>query len=347
LDLNNEKKSAANSKVARPWWRIPLFLIFSIFILFFIASVLIQLPYIQNLIAHKITKNFSEQLGTDVAFKDIHMSINDGLIIQDFYVQDEAGDTLIYSSKFSTKLGSSIKSLLGRDVAFNRIYLEDAQVNLKILEGTNTTNLEVLLKKLERSENSNSDAKPFLLDFEGLDITNSQVSLFDENTGAISSFRIDHGEINIDGFNLEDKVLEIASIVLEQPHIEIITAPSSSANVLEEVETSIDNPPTAAYQIFLSKFIIKEGILVKRELNRSQIEKSFFDKALTCRFMINDVFNTFDPAGYYTVGETDIFYERERSNSVYRLAISYNFGNLKKLGYKNKSTGKSEMNRAN
>lgn len=92
-----------------------------------------------------------------------------------------------------------------------------------------------------------------------------------------------------------------------------------------------------------------EGITHREDMANLSftLEKSFWNKRLLCTFTANDVFNTTRPSGYYSVGETDIFFERQRDDQFYRLSISYQFGNLKKVSYKNKATGTNEIRRAN
>jgi outer membrane receptor protein involved in Fe transport len=76
------------------------------------------------------------------------------------------------------------------------------------------------------------------------------------------------------------------------------------------------------------------------------IEKDFLNKSLKCSFTANDIFHSNYPAGRYTVGETDIVYNRWFNTSYFRIAAVYNFGKLKKASYRSKGTGEVENNRA-
>ena len=75
------------------------------------------------------------------------------------------------------------------------------------------------------------------------------------------------------------------------------------------------------------------------------LEKSFFDNALKCRLMANDLLKGTAAEGNYEVGETAIYYNRQFSNNYFRFSVLYNFGRLKKAGFKNKSIGASESSR--
>ncbi|MTI30898.1 TonB-dependent receptor domain-containing protein [Xanthovirga aplysinae] len=76
------------------------------------------------------------------------------------------------------------------------------------------------------------------------------------------------------------------------------------------------------------------------------IEKEFLDKSLKLSFLVDDIFQTNNPDGNYTVGPTDVLFDRVTNTSFYRFTLSYNFGKLKKTTYRNKSTGQEENSRA-
>jgi Outer membrane protein beta-barrel family len=77
------------------------------------------------------------------------------------------------------------------------------------------------------------------------------------------------------------------------------------------------------------------------------IEKDFLKNKLKLRFLANDIFRRTNAWGTYSVGKTDIYYNRTFNNAYFRFIATYNFGQLKKTNFKIKSTGQSENNRAN
>ncbi len=91
-----------------------------------------------------------------------------------------------------------------------------------------------------------------------------------------------------------------------------------------------------------------EGLHHRQDMYNVSItlEKSFFDRALKCRFIANDIFHSFIASGNYNVGQTEVYYNRRWSTNYFRLSLSYNFGKLKKVSYKNRAIGTTENNRA-
>lgn len=89
------------------------------------------------------------------------------------------------------------------------------------------------------------------------------------------------------------------------------------------------------------------GITLRQQRSNLMVtvEKSFFNNALKCRFIANDIFNNTAAVGDYNLGETDIYFNRRWSNNYFRFSVIYDFGKLKKNNYKNKAIGETESNR--
>jgi outer membrane receptor for ferrienterochelin and colicin len=76
------------------------------------------------------------------------------------------------------------------------------------------------------------------------------------------------------------------------------------------------------------------------------VEKVFFKNALTVSFTANDIFHQTNSSGNYSVGRTDIYFDRTYSTNYFRLAAALRFGRSAKTRFINKSTGESENSRA-
>jgi hypothetical protein len=76
------------------------------------------------------------------------------------------------------------------------------------------------------------------------------------------------------------------------------------------------------------------------------VEKDFLKNKLKLRLMANDIFRKTYASGVYSVGKTDIYYNRTFNNAYFRFIATWNFGQLKKSNFKIKSTGQAENSRA-
>lgn len=75
------------------------------------------------------------------------------------------------------------------------------------------------------------------------------------------------------------------------------------------------------------------------------IEKELLNKSLKLQIAANDIFHTNKPDGNYSLGETNILFDRIYNTQNFRFVATYNFGKLKKSNYQRKSSGDEENNR--
>lgn len=75
------------------------------------------------------------------------------------------------------------------------------------------------------------------------------------------------------------------------------------------------------------------------------IEKELLNKSLKLQIVANDIFHTNKPDGNYSLGETNILFDRIYNTQNFRFIATYNFGKLKKSNYQRKSSGDEENNR--
>ncbi len=271
-----EATSNEKSKKKRQWWKYGIYLILLLFVLFFILSVLIQLPAFQNFIVDKVANSISKKVDAEVRIDEVHLSLIDGAIINGLYIEDQQGDTLLYAKTFSTSFGSSMRSIINRDISFNRIYLEDATVNLLTRKGEESSNLEKMLSRFGKSGESQDQSEPFLMSFVGLDILNSSFYTKNENTGSESYYGIRKGIIDVKDINIKNKMYDIERILLESPIIKIKSASKTDVEddaIIIDQEKEID-----IFQFYVQSLIIKDGQIEKGLVGLDAFESDYFNK---------------------------------------------------------------------
>lgn len=266
-----------NSPKKRSWWKYVLYVIVFLFFLFFLFSLLIQLPAVQNFVVDKVTNSLSKKVDSHVEIGEVHLSLIDGAIINELYIADQNGDTLIYSKKFSTSFGSSLRSIANKDIAFNRIYLEGARVNIRTAATDSLSNLDKILHKLSPNQNDNPKGKPFLMSFEGLDIKDSAFRISNDNTGSESFFAIQEGIIDVEDINLQNRIFDIKRIALDSPEI-FIRSGKPSQNT-KTISKDINSDSTSdIYQFYIQNLSINNGTVEKRVVGNDRLITSYFDK---------------------------------------------------------------------
>ena len=76
------------------------------------------------------------------------------------------------------------------------------------------------------------------------------------------------------------------------------------------------------------------------------VEKTLLKNTLTLRFTANDILHQSNTSGSYTVGQTDIYFDRTYSTNYFRLQASFQFGKSLKAKFNSKATGETENSRA-
>ncbi|GAB3331599.1 outer membrane beta-barrel family protein [Larkinella ripae] len=76
------------------------------------------------------------------------------------------------------------------------------------------------------------------------------------------------------------------------------------------------------------------------------LEKDFFKNTWKLRLTANDLFHQTNASGTYSVGQTDIYFDRTYATSNFNLSLTYRFGKPLKTAYRSKATADTEQNRA-
>ena len=277
--MTDQQSSPHTPKKKRSLWRYLGYFIVLLFVLFFVFSLLIQLPKVQNWLANQISQTYSKKLDATIEIGEVYLSLMDGVVIKDFLVVDPEGDTIITSKKFATSINSSLRSMLSNDIDLGWLYLEDATVKLKTRKGETKTNLELLLAKLNSKPKNKPTKSSTLPSFDGIDIMNSSFILENENTGANSKYSIAKGIIDVNKIDLKSRFFSINLIKLESPVIHLVTAPMTN-DILDQAQDSskIGNSAELPFQINIDQLEINDGQIVKSTVDKLSIEPGYFDK---------------------------------------------------------------------
>lgn len=135
------------------------------------AYLLLQSDRIQSNLANRIMLMVSDKLGTKFSIGNIDMAFFYRIRLNDVYLQDLSGDTLIYASSITT----GIRSLnpLNRTISIGSINLDKAFIALAI-DSASELNLNYFLNKLKGDGNKQGGWK---VDFNNFKLQNSRFSL--------------------------------------------------------------------------------------------------------------------------------------------------------------------------
>jgi hypothetical protein len=75
------------------------------------------------------------------------------------------------------------------------------------------------------------------------------------------------------------------------------------------------------------------------------LSRTFFKNKLKCLFLADDILRTNIVDGYYAMPPSKVSYVRKNNTHLFRLTMTYNFGNLKDVKYNSKDVGEDNAKR--
>ena len=219
-----EKVKEKNIKSGFAWrkwiWGLVIFIIVVPFILF----ILLQIPVVQKWSVDRLTSYFSNKMNTKVEIDKIDLSIWRGLELDGFYVEDQSGDTLIYSEHLEVGFQKSLFSVFSKELSLDDVRLVNGHVNVVKRKNESKSNVEILLASFgsgsvagEKKDDSPTD--PYILDLKIVHLKNVHYRIEDENLGRKQSYQIAEGIIEFDELDLENGNVAIKRVFLDRPDI--------------------------------------------------------------------------------------------------------------------------------
>jgi hypothetical protein len=217
-----EKIPVDPSPAARFWvhlrwfWRrlenLLFWLVFLLIVLYFV----LQSSAVQNWLVGKVTTYLSEELETTVRISNVDIEFFDNVVLENFFVADRRGDTLLYAEKFTASLNSNIFALLSDKMEFNEISLAHARLNVRRREGEADNNAKFVLDYLSGTKKTPKKPQtPFRIRIQNLRLTDVAFTQEDAVTGRQLYAHIPKALVRADNIDFPSKVADIRSVALD------------------------------------------------------------------------------------------------------------------------------------
>jgi hypothetical protein len=194
-------------------------------LIFTIIYLFILIPVVQNEAARRVTKILSEELNTTVSLKNISIDFFDKLVINEFYVEDLKGDTLLYSGQLKVNINTSIPALLRRQLEIEEITLSNGSFNIRRDSSELVNNLGFIAEYFEKSDTTvlsdTTSNAPFYLNVKALYLNNLTFNRSDFFDGEDISVNVGQGEILIKELNIPESRLDIKSVTISNPFVDL------------------------------------------------------------------------------------------------------------------------------
>jgi len=211
-------------RLVKGTFRVLRYLFLLLFILMIAGWFVLQNKKVQNYLLTEVTDYLSEALGTKVDARRIDYRFFDKLMLEDFYVEDHRGDTLLYSRELKATFDLNLIKVLRKNYDIEDIYLTDARLNIFRDSAAQYSNLDLILNKIIKEEKSDNQKKvrPTFLSLEHLYLDNITYIEDDRVKGMELVTFLDQGAIDVKNLDLENKNIEIGQIDLAAPNVVLI-----------------------------------------------------------------------------------------------------------------------------
>ena len=289
--MNQEQHNIETTVSTKPWlWKVlkvlGIFLAL-LLILFFLTTVLLQYKPVQNYLIKKVTTYLSKELETTVEVEKLEIDFFDKLILEDFYVEDFHGDTLIYSQALSVNFSTSLRNILNKNISVTDLTLDRPQFRLSRYEGEADDQFNQLLAKLsnkpsteDKSTNVKSAGTPLFLDVKTVYLNQAVFIKGDSVGGEEIKVLLERGVLYVDSLNLAEKIVRVRKTVLTKPYVTLINFPKkplpidSTEVVIQEEETlSVEEDSLKKkWKIFSKELDLTDGYFEHHNYGNSPVK---------------------------------------------------------------------------
>ncbi len=178
-----------------------------------LASLLINIPVVQNAVVRRVMASLSESLGTTVSIDRIHLKLVSRVVVDGFYVEDFQGDTLLYAKRLTAPIVEL--GIVGEPLTFGRVKLEKTEMWLRRDDSTGTINIKHLVNAMRGEDYEKNPASNFRMKIMGIEADSLTFGLlrydkpFRDDGVDFSRFIIRNTKVDIDNFSIVRDTIRI------------------------------------------------------------------------------------------------------------------------------------------
>ncbi len=211
-------------KFLRKFVRIAAWTAGSVLILLLVLIVVVRIPAVQQAIVDKATAYLEDRIGTPVSIGRLLITFPKKIEVEDFYLEDELGDTLVYAHKFEVDVG--VLAIMKREIAIKEITLNTARVFVKRAKADTTFNYTYIVEAFTSGETDSvkvdeGDKKAWAISLDDVVIDKSFVGYFDKHGETEFTTYVGKLDISSKETNLIDNIYRLKKIELADAAISL------------------------------------------------------------------------------------------------------------------------------
>lgn len=212
-----EPNASAPKSKHRLWWN----LIRILGILILLPILIVQLPFVQDYISKQVVESMRDALGTDVELASVRIKWLDELSLNQLYVQDNYGDTLLLSGQVVADFNLNPFAIYSRGLEIEALSINGAQFNIRKHLGDSINNMQWALARLFPPKEQKTARRPLPLNLQELSLQDVSFTQNDSIRGSYLSIYLTTGHGWIDELDLANNRVVINSLNIQAPIINI------------------------------------------------------------------------------------------------------------------------------
>ena len=192
-----------------------LLVLLTIFLLF-------QIPAVQTWTVHRITKRLSKQLHTKVEVGYFRLGFFNRLVLEDVYVEDLDGDTLLFSKGLTASMNLSPLTLIRRGLVIQKLSLQESQLYIRRKPDEFDTNLKLLFSHLKDPDKEPKEKTGnFQLQLSLVKLGAFTMYKFDELKNQRQELGMESARIEVDDLDLANNSFCLKEVIIDGPRVSI------------------------------------------------------------------------------------------------------------------------------
>ncbi len=218
--------------------------IISLVLLVFLA---LYIPPVQNFVKNKAVSYLKKKTKTEISLGGIHLSLPKKLVLDDLYIQDLKGDTLLFSHRFAVDV--NLTEIFSNKIEVKNVELEDFKANIYRIQPDTTFNFQFLAdafmseQKKPEPEVAKDSTSTLKFAVNRISLKKIMLSYRDDVSGNDAKVNIGSFETNIKTFDLEKQVYVIKNLDLNTTSLSYVQK-KPLKYMVERIEENIDSSKT-------------------------------------------------------------------------------------------------------
>lgn len=199
-------------KFTRPkWLNVLLRVIVVLILIFAMLIIFIQSKWGQDIIVSKAVNYLQEQIGTHVSIDKLYLTFSGNLSIEGLYLEDQKGDSLIYSKDLQVSL-ALMPLIRGTKIHIKDLDWDGLIANVH-MDSLGTFNFDYILEAFASEDTTTVDAtSTMVFQLDHLDFHDFRLNYQDELQGMIADLKLGVLGVEMDEFNLEKMHFDVKSL---------------------------------------------------------------------------------------------------------------------------------------